>query len=195
MNTAAIRGLGMCLNCNAELPPGRRLCSMHYQQALAQYEMGVAEYERELAEWNETTDEERNHAHSQAEGHAMTSYAGAFGALAGGALWLFLRTTRHLDGLYGVSILVGCIVVCTVVPPLRRILGRLTRTMTMGLLYAAVLAAVTFGISKISDVVAAHAPGFYIGAVAAGFVGSIFREVSGGHHASAAPVRPIPPSP
>jgi len=68
------------------------------------------------------------------------------------------------------------------------------RMMFLGVLYCAGLAGLVFLVSHISEVVAAKSPAFYVGVIALGIAVSIYRELSGGHHASAAPVRPSPPS-
>jgi hypothetical protein len=187
--------LGTCSKCNEKLPPGRNYCEAHYEQALAAFKQRVIEYERRMAEWDQLSDEEKREADQGVEASATTVYAGLLGALIGGAVWFSVAQAQKLDGLYGLLIVLACIAVCTVVRPIRIMLGRFMRAMIKGVIYFVVLAGLTFLVSQFSDLVAANPIVFYPGALAVAMVAAIVVELTGGHHETARPVRPAPPSP
>jgi len=182
-----------CRDCSEELPPGRSYCREHYEQALAEYEASLADYERELAEWRSMSDEERAEANDEAESESVLGFAALCGAILGGGGWWYLYATRKIDVLYGLMLVVGVVAIVVVVPPLRYAAGKLTRTTAFALLYAAVLLAVVWLLSKISGVVSDNLKWFCIGAASVGTIAAAVRELLGGNSVTGEPIKPTPP--
>ena len=188
------RMLHTCSGCSEEIPPGRRYCRMHYEEALAAYEARLVEYERDLDEWNKLSIEERSDANREAESSSILAFAASLGAILGGCAWAYLYFTRKLDALYGLMIVVGGAIGLAVIPPVRYLAGKLMRTTMFALLYVGILSAIVWLLGKMSNVVTDHLREFFIGAACVGVIAAAARELLGHHHASAGPVRPQPPS-
>jgi hypothetical protein len=183
-----------CGKCSEEIPRRRHYCRAHYQEALAEYQARLVDYERHWDEWNKLSNEERSEANRDAESSTILAFAALLGAVLGGCAWGYLYYTRKLDALYGLMIVAGGGTTLAIIPPVRYLAGKLMRTTMFALLNVAVLSAIVWLLGKLSTVVETHWAKFFIGAACIGTIAAAVRELLGQHHASAAPVRPTPPS-
>jgi len=188
------RTVHTCSRCSQEIPPRRRYCRAHYEQALAEYDARLAEYERAVVEWHGLSEEQRSDANREAEASSILALAALLGGILGGCAWAYLYFTRKLDALYGLMIVAGGALGFVLVPPVRYLAGKLMRTTLFALLNVAVLGAIVWLLRNMSNVVASHSREFFIGAACIGVLFASARELLGHHHASAAPVRPTPPA-
>lgn len=172
----------LCLRCGQAVPPGRRYCTAHYANSLEIYqELSLDDGGRVARRIRAPPPQ----PHTEAGHDVLDWYALAFGLMAGGSTWLALRMRLHWDDLHGVAVLAGCVVASTLFAPIRRLVGRLMRTLLRGALFCGLLTALVWLLSRISQVADARSPMLYGGAIALGTLISVYAELSGSRNDSA----------
>jgi len=187
-----------CSKCNVKIPDGRSYCNAHYQEALTEYQIDMQKYNEQSKLWDSLSLREQNKYHKQAENSALGLYSFFFSLFVGSIIWLILPVflkIEKIDFLYGVLILIGSVILLTFIPPIKKITGRLARTVFWGAITSGILAIVTYVLSTQSEIVSNHQNNIYIASIVIGFIFSIFREITSGHHASAKPKAPNKPKP
>ena len=184
-----------CRHCSTRVPYGRIYCATHYQAELVRYNQRLHEYENAQAIWDSLTGDERAKSHASVEAESTGAFAALFGLVLGLGTWRWLFVMFQIDGLYGVGTTLLSVGVCSGIPPLRKLLGRLTRATIYAPLYYAVIFALTWLASHVSDIVATHTGQIYRWGIFVAIALSLLNEVGGAHQRSAAPSKPSPPSP
>jgi len=164
-------------------------------EAVAEYESALTTYHHNIAVWNSMSDAEKSAAHASAEDSSVTGYAGFVGFVVGAIAWYVMAQERNIDALWGIGILVGCVLVFTVIGPIRVLVGRLTRMFVRAIGYFIGLWIVGAIISIWSPFIKENSSMLTAGLVVGVLVISAILEASGGHHASGEPTMPSKPSP
>lgn len=187
--------MNTCTRCQARVPNGRKFCTAHFMEALAEYEAAMAVYQQNIALWNSMSAEEQASAHANAEESTVGGYAGLVGLSVGAITWYSLSKVINIDALVGVSILIASVVVFTVIRPLRVLVGRLARLLVHAALYFIGLWIVGAVISIWSPFIKENSSMLttVLAFVVLGL--SAYQEASGGHHASGKPTMPTRPTP
>ena len=162
---------------------------------MVKYNQRLLEYESAQALWDSLTDEERTKNDASVEANNTSAFAVLFGLVLGLGIWRWLFVKFQIDGLYGVGTTLLSVGVCISIPPLQKLLGRLTRAAIYAPLYYAVIFALTWLTSHVSDIVAAHTTQIYRWGIVVAIALSLLSELGGVHQRSAAPSKPSPPSP
>ncbi len=190
-----------CIRCSASIPDGRKFCTAHYMEAISRYEQEMAnyraalvDYQDNLARWNALSPAERHQLDVSAEETSVSGYAGLLGLAVGGALWFVFDRSHGIDMWLGILLMVACVAISVIFGPLRTILGRLTRAALKSIVYFLVLLVIGWVASIFVPVIRENAAMLIIGLGIACLVLSAIAELSGGHHASAAPTPPKQPS-
>ena len=119
--------MNKCSRCQASIPSGRNYCTAHYMEALADYENAMTAYHHNMAVWNSTSPEAQAAAHVSAEESSVGGYAGIVGFIVGALAWYILSQNRHIDAVFGIGLLVVSVMACTVIRPIRVLIGRIAR--------------------------------------------------------------------
>jgi hypothetical protein len=75
--------MNKCSRCQASIPSGRKFCTAHYMEALADYENAMTSYHHNMAVWNSMSPEAQAAAHISAEESSIGGYAGIVGLIVG----------------------------------------------------------------------------------------------------------------
>jgi hypothetical protein len=187
--------MNTCICCQARVPSGRKYCTAHFMEALAEYEAAMIVYQQNMALWNSMSAEEQASAHANAEESTVGGYAGLVGLVVGAIGWHLLSKVQNIDALVGIGILVLSVVAFTAIHPTRVIVGRLTRLFVHAALYFIGLWIVGAIISVWSPFIKENSSilTLLLGVAVLGL--PAYLEISGGHHASGRPAMPIRPTP
>ncbi len=182
-----------CRKCKTKIADDRKYCSVHYKEAMAQYHRDIKQHENDLSEWRSSSAMVRDNADDMAETAATGFYAAGAGAIAGVVGWIVLYKSKHIDALYGLLLVFTCIVLFASIPVIRVLMGRIARVIVKAAIYFVILAILSWLLSLMSKIVSANISVIIYGEMFAVVIFSLIRELTGGHHASAAPIRPTEP--
>lgn len=193
--------MSTCQRCSTRIQPGRQFCIAHYMEEVAKYEerlaayhAQLADYQTDLANWNRMSADEQQQRHLQAESNAITGYALAVGLAIGALAWYGLSLNQTVETWVGILMLIGGATLCVLPQPIRVLIGRSARLMVKSVIYFLVLFVIGWVVSIFVPFMKENASAL-IGLLAIACIGlSIWLELSGGHHASGAPVKPTMPT-
>jgi hypothetical protein len=187
--------MNKCSRCQTSIPSGRKFCTAHYMEALADYENAMTAYHHNIAVWNSMSPEAQAAAHISAEESSIGGYAGIVGLIVGASSWYILAQNQHIDAVFGIGLLVASIAAFTVVRPVRVLIGRIARLFIHAIGYFIALWMIGAIISIWSPLIKDNASLLTTGLVVAVLAISAILETSGRHHASGMPTMPSKPSP
>jgi hypothetical protein len=187
--------MNTCIRCQARVPSGRKYCTAHFMEALAEYEAAMAVYQQNMALWNSMSAEEQASAHANAEESTVGGYAGLVGLVVGAISWYLISKVRNIDALVGIGILVLSVVAFTAIHPIRVLVGRLTRLFVHAALYFIGLWIVGAIISIWSPFLKENSSTLTTVLAFAVLGLSAYLEATGSHHASGRPTMPTRPTP
>jgi hypothetical protein len=187
--------MNTCIRCQARVPSGRKFCTAHFMEALAEYEAAMAVYPQNMALWNSMSAEEQSSAHANAEESTVGAYAGLVGLVVGAISWYLISKVRDIDALVGIGILVLSVAAFTAIHPIRVLVGRLTRLFVHAALYFIGLWIVGAIISIWSPFLKENSSTLTTVLAFAVLGLSAYLEATDSHHASGRPTMPTRPTP
>ena len=185
--------MSTCRKCTTKISAGRQYCSNHYKEAISQYNRELRIYEKDVENWSTMGVYEKYHLNNRAETASLGGYAALSGLIIGAVGWTGLYRWSHIDALFGILLVIFCIIICTFVPIFRQVTGHSMRAFFNSLWILIGFVVVTYLLSMASDIVKVNLDLIIKIELLLAILVAIFREFTGANHATAAPIKPTEP--
>lgn len=204
-----------CKRCDKKINISHSYCEKHYKEILEQYENKLSIYNKQLEEWNRKSENEKKAAHSEAEDSSVAMFH-LFGMIVslcvtGWANWKYVLSNKEsyvykiqeyidlasfskeiMQILVIILFIAPLLIIAVIMKKYEYFFGRVTRVLFHSSIKFFIFFAM-LAVGATSDK-SLTSQSYLVGAAAISILWSTISELRGGHHASAAPIKPVRPS-